>query len=496
MKHATIASLIKYSCVSKANKEFFVDDNSRISGHLLWQNVLSAAYWLAKKGLKKGDVVAFYCTSSVYHAITFFACLVSGIVPCCLHIRETKERNTKNVQFIDAKALFVDPDLEYLAQSLIAPDRIFCLRKKFINVEAENLNITNVKPTDLALILISSGTTGEPKCISHTQKSLAATAEYGPYNYDIWSEEDSVIVVMAPSFSAWIHTVFPIVFIQGRVVFRKNFDSTSFLKDLEAERITLAPLVPTIWRMVLNANPETYDLSNLKSIFFSGEPGSESLVKDLKQKIGPNIITSYLTSEGGCAAGVVADSNILFIESQASSTGRAIKDAEVKIINPEGSFSDELPRCEIGEIALKSDSLANGYFKNSLLSKEKFSQGWWRSGDLGFFDHNGLLFVKGRLDNRINTGGIKVFAEDVEKCLLKHPDVQSAAVVGNPDKKWGQKVVAHIVATNDDLEPSSLLNFLRRGDFLPTTHLPKEVHFHDSLPIGPTGKLFRRGLFK
>jgi len=495
VKYSTIASLIKGSCTAKAGNELLVDEKDQCSGYLLWSKISSACHWLADRGFKKGDVVAFCCASSIAHAVIFLACLVSGVVPCCLHIRETKKRNRENIKFISAKAIFVDPDIENQVKSLIKDDCVFVLPTKFKDIKApEEVEIT-VNPDDLALILISSGTTGEPKCISHTQKTLAATAEYGPYNYGVSTEEDSTIVIMAPSFAAWIHTVLPFIFIKGRIVFRNSFDPVSFLQTLENEKITLAPLVPTIWRMVLTANPEHYDLSNLKSIFFSGEPGSDNLVEELQQKIGFNVITSYLASEGGCASGVVADANILSVKGQAASTGYPIKDAEIRIIDPGGSFTENLPVGEIGEIAMKSPSVAAGYFGNSLLSKEKFLGGWWRSGDLGFIDNRGLLFVKGRLDNRINTGGVKVFAEEVESCLLKHPKVNSAAVVGITDKKWGQKVVAHVVSNDPDLVDSEILNFCYENELLPRTHLPKEIYFHESLPVGPTGKLFRRGLY-
>ncbi len=492
--HSTIASLIKNSCISKADDVFLADETQSLTGKLLWARIASVANQLFESGFKKGDVVAFYCTSSIPQAVTFFACLVSGIIPCCLHTRETNERNRKNIKFIKAKALFSDRDLSDQAEALIKPNSIIILSQEFIKIRIEKKLATDVAPSDLALVLISSGTTGEPKCISHTQETLAATAEYGPYNYECWSDKDSTIVIMAPSFAAWIHTVLPFIFIQGRIVFCSSFDPSNFLQTLEVEQITLAPLVPTIWRKVFDAKPENYDLSKLKSVFFSGEPGSDNLVKDLQKKIGLNVITSYLASEGGCASGVVAGSDILSVKGQAASTGYVIEDGQIRIIDPDGSFENILSDGEIGEIALKSNSIAIGYFKNERLSEEKFSNGWWRSGDLGLIGQKGLLYVKGRLDNRINTGGIKVFAEEVEACLLEHPDVQSVAVVGVPDEKWGQKIIAHVVSSWPELDAEDILDYCLENDLLPRTHLPKEIYFHGELPTGPTGKLYRRGL--
>jgi acyl-CoA synthetase (AMP-forming)/AMP-acid ligase II len=495
MINLTIASLIKKSCLEKADDVFLADENQSLTGEILWKNICSVVSWLDNKGLKKGDVVAFFCTSSVPHAVTFFACLVYGVVPCCLHVRETDERNRKNINFINAKYLFVDQSLFDQSHGLIEHNAIIMLSPEFVKEREPNFIGDHADPNDLALILISSGTTGEPKCISHSQATLAATAEYGPHNYNCWFNTDSTLVVMAPSFAAWVHTVLPFIFIQGRIVFRSSFNPGIFLKTLEVEKITLAPLVPTVWRMVLAQNPENYDLSHLKTIFYSGEAGSGSLVKELQDKIGSNVMTSYLASEGGCASGVVAGSDILCVDNQSSSTGYAVKDAEFKIINPDGSFEKVLPVGEIGEIILRSASIAQGYFSNLVLTKNKFSNGWWRSGDLGVIDENGLLYVKGRLDNRINTGGIKVHAEDVEACLLRHPDVLFAAVVGVPDDKWGQKIIAHIVANYPEMDSDEMIKFCITNEFLPKSHLPKEFYFHDKLPTGPTGKLYRRGLY-
>lgn len=497
MKNLTIASIIEKSCRVKGGEVFIADERQSLSGIELWQRICAVAAGLGEQGLKKGDVVAFYCASSVPQAVTFFACLVSGIIPCCLHVRETRERNRRNVDYVEAKKIISDAGLISEAGELIDGANVLSLATEFENAEKSSaMDFEDLNSDDPALILISSGTTGAPKCILHSQSTLAATAKYGPYSYNCWSPEDSTMVIMAPSFAAWVHTVLPFIFIQGRVLFGAGFDPAVFLKTLEAEKITLAPLVPTVWRMVMAAGPENYDLTHLKTAFYSGEPGSASLVEDLRQKVCPNVMTSYLASEGGCASGVIAGADILSALGQASSTGRVVKDAELKIIDPDGGFTDELTTGEIGEIVVKSSSVALGYFGDPALNGKKFLKGWWRSGDLGMIDPQGLLYVKGRLDNRINTGGIKVYAEEVEAALLKYPAVQLAGVIGVADPKWGQRIEAHLVVKGEVPKPQDVRAFCLEQELLPKTHLPKEIYFHDVLPTGPTGKLYRRGLIK
>ncbi|MDG2034712.1 MAG: fatty acid--CoA ligase family protein, partial [Rhodospirillales bacterium] len=173
---------------------------------------------------------------------------------------------------------------------------------------------------------------------------------------------------------------------------------------------------------------------------------------------------------------------------------RPVTTASVRIVDPDGPIDQEVRDGEIGEIVLQSPSLAAGYLHKPELTKEKFSDSWWRSGDLGLRDENGILFVKGRTDNQINSGGVKVRAEEIENILLQHTDISHAAVVGEPDVTWGERIVAHVVSRSADLTEHALLKNLKDEDLLPHRLVPKAVHFHAQLPRGATGKLYRRGL--
>ena len=496
LPNPTIAALIEQSCRHKPYGVLVSNLEQELTGFELWSRIQTVGVGLQDLGVQKGDIAVFLCGSSVNHTIDFFSCLQIGVIPCCLHTQETRKRNRDNLAFLQPKLLFADPDNFAEAQGLLNEvDDIVLIQLGTLATEcSESSLLSKVHPDDPALLLLSSGTTGRPKCILHSQRTLAATANYGPHSYGCWSSNDSTVVFMQPSFAAWIHTVLPFIAIGGRVVFGGKFSPEVFLQTLESEKITLAPLVPTLWRMVLAANPAAYDLSNVKTAFFSGESGSESLVQSLQERICPNVMTSYLASEGGCASAVVADATILSITEQAASTGLPVPDAEVRIIDPDGSISVELPQGEVGEIVLKSASLAVEYWGDSEQTKQRFPEGWWCSGDLGFLDENGLLFVKGRLDNRINTGGVKVHAEEVEAALMQHPKVQLAAVVGVDDSTWGQRIEAHLVVKTKPVVAQEVLDYCLENDLISKPFLPKAVHFHENLPTGPTGKLYRRGL--
>lgn len=137
--------------------------------------------------------------------------------------------------------------------------------------------------------------------------------------------------------------------------------------------------------------------------------------------------------------------------------------------------------------------MSTGYWKDADLTATRFTRGWWRSGDLAYLDTQGDIFIVGRTDNVINSGGVKVHAEEIEAALCQHPAVHMAGVVGVPDPKWGQRVEAHLVAEGPP-EADDILRFCRDRGLLSPVKLPKRVVFHDSLPTGPTGKLYRNAL--
>ena len=190
----TIAAVIAHACALKGNDIFLNDERHGLSGAELWQSILALAANLRSLGLNKGDTAVFYCQSSVSHAAAMFACLISGIIVCCLHTRETRDRNKANVDFLQAKAIFADPDFIGETQMIVSrdsPQIIIDLSSPAAKTDTGPFEFPSLSVNDSALILLSSGTTGQPKFILHSPGTLAATAKFGPYIYDCWSPSDS-----------------------------------------------------------------------------------------------------------------------------------------------------------------------------------------------------------------------------------------------------------------------------------------------------------------
>ena len=267
--------------------------------------------------------------------------------------------------------------------------------------------VNRPKPADIAAIVFSSGTTGKPKGIMHTQKTLLEAAKGGQVVMGPITSDSATLFYMQPSFAAWPIIVLPFVAAKAKVCFGKAFTPAAFLESCQRERITKAPLVPTMWRMVFEAGPENYDLSALTLVSISGEAPAPSDVRQLYDRICRNICCVYLSGEAFTASGVMANTRDLMERGKIGSSGRPVVGGDVKILVPGGGFDDEAANGETGEIAISGPSLAIGYWKDPELTVEKFRDGWWRGGDLGRLDADIYLWVAGRIDDVVNTGGIR-----------------------------------------------------------------------------------------
>jgi acyl-CoA synthetase (AMP-forming)/AMP-acid ligase II len=504
----TLSDLFIRSAGWRGRDELFVDDTDRISGAGALDQALKIAQGFADHGTGPGELVAYLCRSSARHAVAWFAAPLSGRIACSLHVRETPERLGHTLDWLDAKILMHDEDLEAEAVAAVAASgrairRISLGRRGSADADYGGIVATSApfevamrrpKPADIAAIVLSSGTTGKPKGIMHTQKTLLEAAKGGQVVMGPITPDSATLLYMQPSFAAWPIIVLPFVAAKAKVCFGRAFTPAAFLQSCQRERITKAPLVPTMWRMVFEAGPENYDLSALTLVSISGEAPAPSDVRQLYDRICKNICCVYLSGEALTASGVMANTRDLMERGKIGSSGRPVVGGDVKILNPGGGFDDEAADGETGEIAISGPSLSIGYWKDPELTAEKFRDGWWRSGDLGRLDADRYLWVSGRIDNVINSGGIKVSGEEIEHALLSHPAISQCAVVGQPDARLGQRIEAYLVARGAPPEAEEIIAFLRRERDLAGFKVPKAFHWIEAMPIGPTGKLFRRAL--
>lgn len=486
-----------------------MDDQNRLSGLAAFEASQRMAFAYRRLGGAGGSVVAFLSTCSARHAAAWFAAPLGGQVACSLHVRETPQRLAETLRWLGAQVIVHDEPLADLARDAVRLSELNCARiclgergdSEFGWDEAMTvaggshpLPVGGASGGEPAAIILSSGSTGKPKGVTHTHSSLCEAAQGGQYALGGLNRHDAGLLYMQPSFAGWSIILLPVLAAKAKIVFGARFTPALFLETVARERVTLAPLVPTMWRMVFDEDLRQRDLSSLRMVTIAGEPPAESDIRSLHERVCPRIASLYLSAEGHVASGVIAFTDDLLRPGKAASTGHPAPGVDVRVIDPAGGFDDELAPGEEGEIAISGPSIAAGYWNDPELTAQRFHQGWWRSGDLGRVDEDGDLWVTGRIDNVINTGGIKVSGEEVERAILSHPQVAQCAVVGVADERFGNRIEAWVVRRGGALTVEDLDAFCRQQTSLPSFKVPKAFHLVTELPTGPTGKLYRRAL--
>jgi acyl-coenzyme A synthetase/AMP-(fatty) acid ligase len=243
--------------------------------------------------------------------------------------------------------------------------------------------------------------------------------------------------------------------------------------------------------MLLGENPENYDLTSLQRVGYAGEPMDLATMVQIRGKFCSSVINTYGTTETGSWGGcTVMQAEDYANEDKIESVGRPAAGVDIRIIAPAGPVDGVLPAGEQGEVIISGPSVADSIWEQPEVARRIFDGCWWRSGDMGFIDEDGYLFLQGRIDDMIISGGINVLPTQVEEAVLSHPSVNECVVIGLPSDKWGQQITAFVVAETG-LTAEELFKHVEDSG-LASYKKPREFRFRDQLPRGNTGKVNRR----
>jgi acyl-CoA synthetase (AMP-forming)/AMP-acid ligase II len=492
---ATLGESFAAAAGLRNSRPFLADAEMRLDGAQALETSGRLAAALQAKGLSAGEKVVFLSRPSVLHALAWFSAIRLGAIATNLHLLESPERMADTIGWLEATLVLFDDEFSALAQALSRPlphVRFVPLDELAHAKAVLTTALDNGSADDPVAIVLSSGSTGRPKGVVHSHASTLGSIQSGRDVYRGIDGEDSVLVCIGTSFGGWCNTVIPFTCLGTRLVFQRRFDPQAFLKGLADERITIAPLVPTMWRMLLAAEPERYDLSSLTLAFMSGEMASRSDIEQIRSRITTKVRAAYLSTEGACGCGIVADEDAFV--AQYRPVGRPLAGVGVRVVNPNGTSDDPLPAGQTGEIMLSGPSLASGYWKDPERTTQRFRAGWWRSGDTGHLTEDGGVVLVGRTDHVINSGGVKIQAEEIEGALMSHPKIRQAAVIGVPDVKWGQRAEAYVVVGDSGLDTQTIETWRQEQPHASPLRYLKAIHIVERLPTGPTGKLYRPAL--
>lgn len=345
---------------------------------------------------------------------------------------------------------------------------------------------------DLVLLFYTGGTTGRPKGVVHTRRSLAAC--YVSLLHYFGLGRDSVVLHIAPLTHASGFFVAPTMASGGTTVVMGRTEPEEILRTIERARVSHLFVPPTLlYRLTAEARRGRYDTRSLRALAFGAAPSNPSKVRDALEVFGPVLCTRYGQSEAPSILTYLSPEELgeqLTVPGRLASCGRETFLARVRIADQEGRL---LGPGETGEVVAQADFRMQGYWRDPRQTAEVSRDGWLLTGDVGHLDEAGYLYLTDRRKDTIISGGFNIYPREIERVLEEHPDVEEAAVVGMPDSEWGE--TPHAVVTlraGAAARAPELVGFCR--DRLAGYKRPRAIEIWSRLPLSPNGKVLKRAV--
>ena len=355
---------------------------------------------------------------------------------------------------------------------------------------------TRSDPDEVMIQFYTSGTTGRPKGVQISHRSSRAMREMEVAQHEDWQawSSDDVAIVALPNFHL-SGTSWALQWLArgATCVVQPQVDPEASLKAIEEHGVTQIMTIPTVVQMMLDhPSFESVDTSSLRNIFYGGMRMPAPLLRRARAALGANFIQIYgMTEHNGSACYLTPSDHIRadVDEELLKSCGRPLPHVSMRIMDAEGR---EVPMGEVGEVCICSPSMMNGYWNRADLADEIRFGDYYRTGDAGYMNADGYLFLVDRVKDMIVSGGENIYPAEVERILYEHPDVHEVAVIGVPDERWGEAVKAVVVRKRDALTANDVIAFARGR--IASYKLPKTVDFVDTLPRNANGKIVKRDL--
>lgn len=350
-----------------------------------------------------------------------------------------------------------------------------------------------VSPGDGAVQMYTSGTTGNPKGVELSHKAMVRAAIAGLSVWPFMYEENATVLGTMPLFHiAAANLCIAALYAGGCAVVVRETTPQQLAEIIPDRRITLVPLPATVIHAMLRLpGIRDRDFSALRTMLVAGSGIAPDLVREAGETFKCGFALSYGSTEtcGGMTYlgpdECTPDAGRLL-----GSAGRTLEDSEIKIADEDGN---ELPPGETGEILCRSNRLMTGYWRNAEATKSALKDGWFRSGDAGYVDTEGYLFVVDRIKDMVLSGGENIYPTEIENVIRTHEGVEDVAVVGIPDERWGEALLAFVIpGQGAELDRQQLEEYLR--DKLAGYKIPRRYEFVEEFPRNATGKVLKREL--
>ena len=449
------------------------------------------AHGLLSLGVRKGDGVAVLVGNRIEHLEIVFATakigalaipldtkwhalelasVISALQPTFLILQEDRGQELDK-----AKEL---KDLNFLKTISLSSDRTY---SGLLNDKSTAEPPVQVNEDDPFIVMLTSGTTGFPKGCLATHRTFVFHCINNAIEKGL-GVHDTALLSSPIYFNAGRSFTLGITYFGGTMILHEHFDAVAVLKTIQQEKVTYIGAVPTMCERMLHVvESEKYNTSSLRCLAITGGKVHPSVLEGLRKHITPNIYRTYASTDSG----QMAISKPADMDTKPNAAGRPVWCVELRIVDDN---NQPVGVNEVGEIVCQSPLATHGYYKNPAATSASFRDGWFYTGDLGYFDEDGYLFVVGRKKDMVKSGGISIYPLEIESVLYSHPDILEAAVIGIPDPQWGEAVKAVIVLkTGAKIRGEDLIQFCKER--LAGYKVPKSVDIVASLPHTEIGKV-------
>lgn len=453
----------------------------------------SVAGALAASGVRPGEKVGIL---SANHARAF-ACVFGiarlGAVWCPINPRNETAENRALLELFDCDCLLYHSAFEPMVRALGVRVAV-CLDRddEFSGWLAQSTPVEpGTPPEDLAMLVGTGGTTGRPKGVMLTARNLETMTALTLMGYPFSGRP--VYLALAPLTHAAGVLCFPVMALGGRIVVMPKPDLGAFLALISEHGVTHTFLPPTLIYMLLgHERVREADLSSLQCFWYGAAPMSTARLREALEVFGPVMAQLFGQTEAPMMVSMLPpaehfDADGTVATARLSSAGRPSPLVQVAIMDEAGTV---LPTGERGEIVVRGSLVMAGYYKDPEATAQAWRFGWHHTGDVGYLDEDGYLFIVDRLKDMIITGGFNVYSAEVEQALMQHPAVRDCAVIGLPDEKWGERVEAVV-----ELRPGivvttpELIGFVKER--IGSVKAPKQVEVWTELPRSRVGKVLK-----
>ena len=474
-----------------------VDADESITYRELGERMTGYAAALFSLGLKTGDAIAQLSTNRIDTVCMIAAASMAGLRYTPLHPLGSEADQKYILDDAEIDCLVVDerafaergsnfakdPDLDLRIISLGQCDFADSIIEIAATVEPLPLKGLG-DPGDVGLIMYTGGTTGKPKGVVHTHRSLVMTFLVNMAEFE-WPQEIRFLAVTPVSHAA-LGFIPPVLLRGGVFIMQPGFGPQSFLDAVAEHNITTTFLVPTMIYVLLDHGATaSANLSSLETVIYGASPMSPARMLQALEVIGPVFMQLFGQTE--CPNTITA----LFKHDHDSkrpellaSCGQPLAGNDVRLLDEDGN---EVAQGEVGELCVRGPLVMQGYWKLPDLSAETLRDGWLHTSDLARADENGYLYIVDRAKDMIISGGFNVFPREIEDVLNSHDGVAISCVIGVPDEKWGEAVMGIVVLKpGADVSEEDLITLVKNEKG--AVYAPKSVAFAGEIPLTPLGK--------